>query len=480
MELGERKKTRKDIIFVLIGNIISIFGSVLAGFVIPKILGITEFGYYKTFTLYTGYIGLFHFGFCDGIQLIFAGKKQEDLNQKLFLSFTHFLLIIEAVIAFIICVFSLFFLENNLKFIFCCVALNLFLQNMMTYYQFILQCTQQFKEYSLKNIVNSVLNSLGIISLWLFYKFGNVESVSFKAYVTILLSIYTLMVVWFLIRFRNITFGKGTSFKETWPYIKRCFTLGFPLLVANLCSGLILSFDSQFVNVYFDTDIYAVYAFAYSILSMVTTMISAITIVIYPTLKKTEKDKLTEVFPHLVSLLTVFISGCLIMFYPLVPVIHFVLPQYTGSLIIFRIILPGLMLSSIVSVIIQNYYKALGKPGLFFVFSAITLIISIGLNFAAYYIFKTTEAISWASIITLIIYYFLTLVPLIIKMKVKWIKNTLYASLMIATFYLCMLIDKLWLSFLVYLFVYIVCTMLFQWDIVKKIIINMKKKVFKS
>ena len=480
MELSEKKKTGKDIVFVLIGNIISIFSGILSGFVIPKILGVTEYGYYKTFTLYAGYIGLFHFGFCDGIQLIYAGKKQEELNQKLFLTFTHFLMVLEAIISFAICVIALCFLDNRLKFIFCCVALNLFLQNIMVYYQYILQCTQQFKEYSLKNIVNSVLNSLGIVSLWLFYKFGNVESISFKVYVAILLSIYASMVVWFLIRFRNITFGKGSPFKEAWPYIKKCLSLGFPLLVANLCSGLILSFDSQFVNIYFDTDIYAVYAFAYSILSMVTTMISAVTIVIYPRLKKTEKDKLTNIYPQLVSLLVVFISGCLIMFYPLVPVVNLILSQYSGSLIIFRIILPGLMLSSIVGVIIQNYYKALGKPGLFFIFSAITLAISIGLNFAAYYIFKTTEAISWASIITLIIYYFLTLIPLIVKMKVKWIKNTIYVGLMIATFYLCMLIDELWISFLVYFLVYIVCTLVLQWNTVKKVIINMKMKVSKK
>ena len=117
---------------------------------------------------------------------------------------------------------------------------------------------------------------------------------------------------------------------------------------------------------------------------------------------------------------------------------------------------------------------------MFFIFSAITLAISIGLNFAAYYIFKTTEAISWASIITLIIYYFLTLIPLIVKMKVKWIKNTIYVGLMIATFYLCMLIDELWISFLVYFLVYIVCTLVLQWNTVKKVIINMKMKVSKK
>ncbi len=461
MELQEKKRAFKDIFLVAISNIVGILGGLLTGFVIPKILGVQEYGYFKTFTLYAGYIGLFHFGFCDGIQLIFAGKKYDELNERKFVTYTRFFIVFETIIALVFALISLFALQGNYKFIFLCIAINLILQNVMTYYQFILQCTQRFKEYSLKNIIYSALTALGVVGMWIVYKYGDPAFVTFKTYVIILLVVYFIMTAWFILKYRDITFGKGTPFKDAWVDIKKCFALGFPLLIANLCSSLILNFDRQFVNLYFSNATYAIYAFAYSTLSMVTQLISAVTIVIYPILKNSSIDKLRSNYHVLVTILLVFVFGCLALYYPLVPVVNWFLPKYTGSLVIFRIILPGLVLSSVVSVIIQNYYKSLDRPGLFFVFSAITLAVSIGLNFAAYYLFKTTEAISWASIITLFLYYFLTQGPLVRKVKVEWKKNTAYIFLMIGCFYLCFLIQRNWLSFIVYIVCFLLLTFVF-------------------
>lgn len=450
MYTNTHNRTAKDILFVASSNIIAIFTSLLTGFVIPKILGVEDYGYYKTFFLYSGYTGLFHFGFCDGILLIFAGKRKDDLDENDFLSYTRFLIILESIISAIIISISLLFLDGNSKFIFSCVAIYLFLQNIMSYYQNILQCTQQFKEYAAKNVVNSILTASVVISMWAVYKWGDSSFVNFKIYVSCLLAIFFILALWFVVRFRKITFGKASPFSKTYPTILKCFKYGFPLLIANLCSGLILTFDSQFVNVYFTNEIFAKYAFAYSVLGMVTKLISAVTVVLYPMLKQTEPDRLKELFPKSVSLLLIVSSASLFLYFLLDPMVRWVLPQYVDSISIFRIILPGLLLSSIVSVIIQNYYKTFNKPGLFFLFSAITLAVSVSLNFVAYYLFKSTAAISWASVITLSFYYLLTLIPLIVKLRIKWVKNTLFLFSVLVVFYLCFMIDKLWVSFIVF------------------------------
>ena len=79
--------------------------------------------------------------------------------------------------------------------------------------------------------------------------------------------------------------------------------------------------------------------------------------------------------------------------------------RYTYSLEIFRIVFPGLAFSSVISVVMQNYYKLMNKNHLFFFKNVLVLGISIAANFIAYYWFKTPEAISYASVVTLIIYY---------------------------------------------------------------------------
>ena len=76
-EMKDKKKFIKNIISVMIANIISLLGSITSGFLLPKIFNIEEYGYYKIFTLYMSYAGLLHFGFLDGMLLKISGMKYE-------------------------------------------------------------------------------------------------------------------------------------------------------------------------------------------------------------------------------------------------------------------------------------------------------------------------------------------------------------------------------------------------------------------
>ena len=109
----QRKKFLKNIIIVLISNIISVISGVLIGFLIPKMMGVSEYGYYKTFTLYSSYIGILHFGFTDGIYLKFAGKKYEELDKEKFRTYTKFLFIMEAIITVLVMAGSFIFFGTN-------------------------------------------------------------------------------------------------------------------------------------------------------------------------------------------------------------------------------------------------------------------------------------------------------------------------------------------------------------------------------
>lgn len=76
-DIEESKKIVKDVIIVVISNFIKSLAGVLIGFVILKLMGETNYGYYETYTLYFVYVGLFHFDFINGIYLIYAGKNMK-------------------------------------------------------------------------------------------------------------------------------------------------------------------------------------------------------------------------------------------------------------------------------------------------------------------------------------------------------------------------------------------------------------------
>nr|MCR5647522.1 hypothetical protein [Acholeplasmatales bacterium] len=137
--ISKQKRFFKNIIIVLISNIISMLSGVLIGFIIPKIMGVSEYGYYKTFTLYSSYIGILHFGFIDGIYLKFAGKEYSEINKKQFRTYTQLLFMMEFSISLILLLASLFFLNTSYFLIILFVSINILVTNIVTYYEFISQ-----------------------------------------------------------------------------------------------------------------------------------------------------------------------------------------------------------------------------------------------------------------------------------------------------------------------------------------------------
>lgn len=88
-----RKNTfSKDLITVIFSNLIILLSSVVTGFIVPKLLGVEGYGYYKIFTLYLSYSALAHMGYVDGVLLQFAGKEYEELSKEKFRRYTAFFL----------------------------------------------------------------------------------------------------------------------------------------------------------------------------------------------------------------------------------------------------------------------------------------------------------------------------------------------------------------------------------------------------
>ena len=186
--MGSGKRTIKNILKVAVSNLINLLAGVLVGFLLPKIIGVTDYGYYKTFTLYATYVGLFHFGIEDGIYLIYAGKNYDELDRKKFRFYGAFLMVLEGIISVIVAGVALAGLRGDMRFIFIGVALYLFSLNIGNYYQFISQITSRFTELTVINIVKSTLTALSIVVMWLLHRYAS-TAIDYRIYVIVTIAI---------------------------------------------------------------------------------------------------------------------------------------------------------------------------------------------------------------------------------------------------------------------------------------------------
>ena len=69
----------KNMSYSISSNLVSLIISTIVILIIPKIIGVEEYGYWQLYLFYTSYIGFLHFGWNDGIYLRYGGKEYKKL-----------------------------------------------------------------------------------------------------------------------------------------------------------------------------------------------------------------------------------------------------------------------------------------------------------------------------------------------------------------------------------------------------------------
>lgn len=465
----------KNLFKVLISNVATIISGLIVSFLLPKIISVSDYGFYKVFALYFNYLGVLSLGIIDGIVLKYGEKNYEELDRQKFRSYFALYFILHIVLTIIILMIAIFIKELDKKFIILMLGANLLPANLIGYFQQVSQITQRFKEYSIRRILQSISNIL-IVLLMIFLYYSNAEIVTYRLYLICLFFVNFILSGSYIVTYRDIIFGKKQKLIISLKEVVFLAKLGFPLLISNLCSTLLFSLDRQFVSILFSTEEYAKYAFAYSIVSLMTVATSAISIVIYPMFKRMDVVKLKENFHNINMIFLVLIFGIVLIYFPLKYFILWFLPQYNYSISILRIILPGLVISSCITVIMHNFYKVFEKSTDFLKKSIVALGISTVFNVIAFQIFRTKESISIASIFALAVWYLHSRMGLR-KFICGSKKDIIYIVLMCSIFYVCTLLKSVVVSTIIYFVCYILISILCvgrDWITIKNICKTMK------
>ncbi|SCW77269.1 Membrane protein involved in the export of O-antigen and teichoic acid [Lachnospiraceae bacterium C10] len=470
------RKIFGDTIKVFLSNFIQILSGILIGFVIPKIMGITDYGYYKIFTLYTAYTGLCQFGFLDGLTIKFGGCNLEQINKEEFSLYFRFFVLLQILCGIVLLTVATLILPNDYRIIVVLLSVYMVIMNTTAFFQMLSKITLRFNELALRNVLQAIMISCAVLVLQVLFKVNDIE-VKYYTYIWVLLTIYFLLMVWYFVTYREvISISNAKTVRRTLDANFQYIRAGFPVMVAYLCSTLILTLDRQFVSVLFDTPTYAIYAFAYTILALVTTALSALATVIYPNLKRLDEKNLIEKYPKLITLFFIFAFGSLVFYYPLIAFVKWYLPQYSDSIVIFRIVLPSVVVSAAITIVMQNYYVALNEGRQFFKKTVIALMLALITNSIAYIAFKSTLAISMASVIVSLIWYTISDSFFVKNFQIKWKKNCFYMVLIILVFYLCTEIKNTIVGIVGYLFAYFIISALMYKNFFYSLICKLKNR----
>ncbi len=462
------RKFGKDLTLVVLSNGVRLFSSILTVFFIPMIFPQQDYGFYKLFLLYISYVGIFHFGFIDGIYLHFAGKDFSELDKKDFRLYTKALFTVELFVSLIVIVISLF-LTGERQFITFLAGVNLIVLNLTTYFQYISQITQRFKEFATRNIIYTVMNVILIGSFYLF------EITDYRLYIVLTIIINSVLLLWYVVTYREIVFGKSSKAIDNIDSLLYILKIGVILLFSNLVVMFFSSIPTQYVDFKYPVEVYpnifANFSFAYTLLGFTGVFMSAISLVLYPSLNKSRSEEVIKSYNGLVAFVLGSISMLIIAYFPMTYIVQVYLPDYYDSLEIFYVLAPGITLTSAVTVVIHNYYKTLKMNKEFFIIGLVNLLLLIaGIYLVNTFISQKIIYISITTVAVQFIWYLILNHQMNKKFGNRSYKNLLYIIFSSVTFYFTAAIENLLLGFLIYGFIIITITLLIYFIEIKNIV----------
>ena len=383
----------KNILNALSANLVVAFVGLINSFVFPKILSVADYAYYHTFTLYIGYLGLFHLGFPTGMAIKYAGKDYDSIEKKHYKS--ELLILYSIIMFFFWAFFCAFSITKNKMLLY--ITLVIIPTCIIGSYKSLLQAWNRFKEYRVVSVILSV--SIPIVSLGLFFVLGELTG---DLYIIVYLIIN--WIVTFYVVSNNYKETKDVRLQSL--FLKDNFLVGkvgFGILIGSYINVLLTSADKQFVRWFFKDSEFAFFSFGMSMQSLMTVFIGSIAQPLFP--KMAETDFKEENINMIKDLLLIFGSLSGVAYFGASFIVNCFLPHYKDSLNVVSIYFVVFPVYAVVSCLYVNLYKIKGMTKQYISTLVLVLVIDVILNFLLILCFKQYVMVAIATTLVYFVWF---------------------------------------------------------------------------
>ena len=342
-------------IISIVVQLVSLLVSFIVSFLVPKFIDEYQYAYWQTYILYVGYVGVLHFGLLDGIVLRYSQYDYDQLDKARIRSQFKILLGSTSAMAFAAVLVGSLLTGGISRTTVLFVAIGIVTKNLVTYNSYTFQITNRISKYAVLTITQRM--SYGLIAVLLLLLRVN----RFEFYCIAELSGDVVGIV--LSRFFNkgMYFGKSLTLREAFRECRINVSSGIILMFANWSAMLLGGLAKMIVQWHWDELTFGKVSFSFSLSNLFLTFISAVSVVLFPQLKRTEQDKLPAIYKSIRNVISPLLFVTMLAYYPGCLILEKFLPKYSQSLIYLGLLLPIIIFTSKVSLLTNNYLKAYRK-----------------------------------------------------------------------------------------------------------------------
>jgi O-antigen/teichoic acid export membrane protein len=335
-----------------IAQMVSLVVSLCTSLLAPKVLGVTEFGYWQLFIFYFNYVGAFQLGLNDGVYLIKGGQSRKDLDRSEITSECLFGLFFQTLMALAVVVFTIVMQpEPQRLFVIIACAILMPLYNAACFFQYLLQAIDETRTYSASIIIDR-----GIMMILLILLLA-LRVDAFEIYVYAFCLGKVLQLVYLFIKARGVLTRSLLAFREAADVSWESMRVGIKLMIANLASTLILGMMRFTIDGYWGIETFSKVSLALSMANLFLTFVTQVTMVLFPTLRQMDERLIKTFFGTVQNALEILLPAILLLYLPVKLVLSWWLPAYVESFNYLGLLLPLCLFDGKMNALYSTMFK---------------------------------------------------------------------------------------------------------------------------
>lgn len=426
-----KQQIGKNIGFSIVSQVVSLAVTSIVYLIVPKVIPDIQYANWQVYSLYISYVGICHFGLLDGIVLRYSQFDYDQLDKNRIRSQFLFLLILLSGISFILLIIGTISLKGTSFLTLAMVAAGLITRNINMYTSYTFQITNRINYYAYFNIGRSIFFGFATTLLL----FIGIENFCWYCMADISADLFIFV---FTYRWnRDVYFGRIMSLRETLIEARNNISSGIQLMLSNWAATFLVGSAKMVVQWRWDLIFFGRVSFAFTLSNLFLTFVSAISVVLFPSLKRVNEETLPGLYSAIRNAVMPVLFFVLISYFPGYIIMELWLPAYKDSLVFLGVLLPMVVFTSLTSLLVNNYLKAYRCERQMFIINVATMVVGLCIFAVAGYWLNNVYLILIFTVALIIIRTIVSEIIVSRHINVYFVKDNIIEIIMSVVFVLC-------------------------------------------
>lgn len=363
----------KNIVHIALGQGVSMALSLVIALIVPKILGVEQYGYWQLFMFYSSYAGLFLLGQNDGIYLLDAGRKYDGPYRSRLAKQAIIALVTQTVFCLIIVLLACTIIqERDRAWVVAAFGICMLCTNIQGLFGSAFQACNYNAPYAKTLVLSKGLYFVAVVVLLI----GGCRD--FRPYVVFYIAAQMAGLLYIAVKLRPVSLPSLKLAKGDIRFALEACKRGLPITISNIAGLLILGISRVAVDAFFDIEAFGLYSFAVSIMTFILSFVQQVSLVFFPSLVTLDREARAVVLKRLSLCIFALFAAIAVLLGPMLDLLRIWLADYAPIFPVGVIFIGVCVFESFNNAVFSTCIKLQGKERCLLVGNVIGIALCLG------------------------------------------------------------------------------------------------------